>query len=91
MNNYLPLVKQAIIATYCNEYFGKTDPDKFVEDLNRIFVLKQKVLSNIAEYVKKEVEVRGKPLNQTLNNITFFSAILVEYLNKNGNQPIKKV
>jgi len=45
---------------------------------------------NIATYVKNEVEVRGKPLDITLNNISFFAAILVEYIDRDGNQPIVK-
>lgn len=87
---YLKITKQAIIAAYCNEFFFKLSPDQFVDTLNRIFTLKHKVLENIARYVEKEVEARGKPLDVTLNNISFYASILVEYIDKNGNQPIVK-
>lgn len=89
-NPYLDPVKQAILAAYCNTFYGKVSADAFADNLNRIFVLKQKVLSNIAEYVRKEVDVRHKPLNQTLENVSFFAAILVEYIDRDGNQPIDK-
>lgn len=89
-NPYLEPVKQTILASYCNTFYGKLPPDEFADTLSRIFRLKQKVLSNIAEYVRREVEVRGKPINQTLQNISFFASILVEYIDRDGNQPITK-
>lgn len=87
---YLTATKQAILAAYVNEFYGKIPADQFVDNLARIFRLKQKVLSNIAAYVEREVETRGKPLDRTLSNISFFAAILVEYLDRDGNQPITK-
>lgn len=89
-NPYLDSVKQTIIASYCNTFYGKVPPDQFADTLHRIFLLKQKVLGNLAAYVRREVEVRGKPINQTLENISFFASILVEYIDRDGNQPIDK-
>lgn len=89
-NPYLDPVKQTILASYCNTFYGKMSADAFADNLHRIFMLKQKVLANIAEYVRKEVDVRHKPLDQTLANISFFAAILVEYIDRDGNQPIVK-
>ena len=88
--NYLDAVKGVILAAYINQFYRAMPPDQFVDTLNRIFVLKQKVLANIAAYVQREVEVRGKPLDKTLENISFFAAILVEYIDRDGNQPIAK-
>lgn len=90
INPYLIPVKQAILAAYCNEFYGKVPADEFADTLSRIFRLKQKPLANIADYVRREVDVRGKPLTQTLANISFFAAILVEYIDRDGNQPIVK-
>lgn len=90
MTDYLTLTKQTILAAYCNTFYGKVPPDQFADTLARIFRLKQKVLSNLAAYVRREVEVRGKPLDQTLINISFFASILVEYIDRDGNQPIAK-
>lgn len=90
MTDYLTLTKQAILASYCNTFYGKVPPDQFVDTLNRVFKLKGKVLGNLAAYVEREVNVRGKPLEQTLNNISFFASILVEYIDRDGNQPIVK-
>jgi hypothetical protein len=90
MIDYLTAVKQAILASYCNSFYAKLPPDQFADTLNRLFKLKQKPLANIAAYVQREVEVRGKPLNKTLNNISFFASILVEYIDRDGNQPIIK-
>ena len=87
---YLNATKKVILANYCNTYYSKVSADEFVDTLNRIFTLKQKVLTNIAKYVQYEVELRGKPLEKTLNNISFFSGIIVEYIDRDGNQPIKK-
>ncbi|TWW08799.1 hypothetical protein E3A20_20700 [Planctomyces bekefii] len=87
---YLNATKQAILVTYCNEFYGRVPSDQFVDTLNRVFSLKQKAFKNIATYVQREVEVRGKPLDQTLVNISFFANILVEYIDRDGNQPIKK-
>lgn len=89
-NPYLIPTKQAILAAYCNEFYGKVPPDEFADNLSRIFKLKQKVFGNIADYVRREVETRGKPLDITLHNISFFAAILVEYIDRDGNQPITK-
>lgn len=88
--NYLDAVKRTILASYINTFYHTTPPDQFVDTLNRVFTLKQKVLANIAAYVQREVEVRGKPLDKTLDNISFFAAILVEYIDRDGNQPIVK-
>lgn len=87
---YIHGVKRAILANYFNSYYHNTPPDQFVDTLNRIFTIKQKVLTNIAIYVQREVEVRHKPLEQTLQNISFFASIIVEYIDRGGNQPIKK-
>lgn len=86
---HLPAVKQAILAAYCNTFYGKVDADQFVDTLNRVFKLKQKVLANLAAYVEREI-ARGKPLDKTLINISFFAQILVEYIDRDGNQPIDK-
>lgn len=90
MTDYLTAVKQTILASYCNAFYGKVPADQFVDTLNRVFKLKQKPLANIAAYVRREVEVRGKPLDKTLDNISFFASILVEYIDRDGNQPIDK-
>lgn len=90
MNPYLEPTKQAIIASYVNTFYGKVPGDQFADNLSRIFRLKQKVLANIADYVRREVDERKKPLNQTLENIGFFASILVEYLDRDGNQPVTK-
>ncbi len=88
--NYLDAVKRTLLIAYINSYHSALSPDAFVDTLNRIFALKQKVMTNIAEYVRREVEVRGKPLDKTLENISFFAAILVDRVERAGNQPIAK-
>lgn len=88
--NYLDAVKRTILIAYINAYHSALAPDAFVDTLARIFTLKQKVLANVAAYVQREVEVRGKPLDKTLANISFFSQILVERVERAGNQPIDK-
>lgn len=89
-DDYLHATKRAILATYCNDNYAVVSPDQFVDTLNRVFTLKKKVLANIARYVQNEVEGRGKTLDATLANISFFSAVLVEYIDRDGNQPISK-
>ncbi len=88
--NYLDAVKRTLLIAYINSYHAALPPDAFVDTLARIFTLKQKVMQNIAAYVQREVEVRGKPLDQTLTNISFFAAILVDRVERAGNQPIIK-
>ncbi len=88
--NYLDAVKRTLLIAYINANHLALGPDSFVDTLARIFTLKQKVMANIAAYVQREVEVRGKPLDQTLQNISFFAAILVDRVERAGNQPIDK-
>ncbi len=86
---HLPAVKQTILAAYCNTFYGKVEADQFVDTLSRLFRLKAKMLGNLAAYVDREI-ARGKPLDKTLNNISFFASILVEHIDRSGNQPIDK-
>ncbi len=89
MNSYLEQVKQVIAITYLQNNLGRLSTDQVVETLHRLFLLKQKPMANIAAYVEREV-MRGKDLIQTLQNISFFANVLVEYLERDGNQPIIK-
>lgn len=89
MSPHLEAVKQVLTVTYLNAALGRAPTDQVVETLSRLFLLKQKPMANIAAYVDREV-ARGKDLHTTLTNVAFFAGVLVEYLERDGNQPIVK-
>jgi len=89
MSPYLEQVKQVIAVTYLQGNLGRIPTDQVIETVYRIFLLKQKPMANLAAYVEREV-ARGKSLNDTLSNISFFAAVLADYLERDGNQPITK-
>ncbi len=87
---YTDHVKRMLIVVAANGLLPHFKPDQLLDTLHRIFRFKQKVIVNLARYAKAEVEERGRPLNDTLNNLTFFTQVLFEYVEKNNGQPLDK-
>lgn len=83
-------IKGTIIAAYSTTLLQREDPDQFVTTLHQIFQRKQKVFRNLAIWAKKEVEKRGKPLAETINNLSFFAGVLRTRVDKNLNQPLRQ-
>jgi hypothetical protein len=81
-------VKGTIIATYTQAFLNSMEPDDFVTTLRRIFERKSKVFRNLAAHVKREVEEKGRPIQQTLQNISFYAIVMKDYVQRNNNQPI---
>ncbi len=87
---YLSAVKEMIIVEYFRRYFGRLPHSEFVQILGRVFRNKTAVMENLAKYVKKDVEDKGRKINESLTDISFFTDVLVEYRDKNIGQPIKR-
>lgn len=83
-------VKRAMISCYTHSCLRTSDPDAFTIVLARMFRLKKKMIRNIALYAKNDVEVKGHPLEDAVNNLAFFSLVFVDYLDKDNGQPIHK-
>lgn len=87
---YTDHVKRMLILVAANGILPQTKPDLLLELLYRTFQHKRKVILNLAVYVKREVEERNHPLNDVLNNVTFFTQVLFEYSGRNEGQPLNK-
>ncbi len=92
MNNliqYERLVKQMVIVVYINTYLGQYDNlEEMIDKLNRIFKHKQKVFSNLARYVEKQV-AKGRKAEDAANDLSFFAGVLHDFAYKNIGQPIR--
>lgn len=86
---YIAIVQRAMIVSCVNAHIGQMSPDDLVTTLHRVFQRKKKVFVNMAAYVRREVEDRGHPLDQTLRDLSFFGPILFEFVGKNCGHPVK--
>jgi hypothetical protein len=87
---YEDAVKRMLIASYLNEFYQKLSPDELVDTLNRIFKHKAKVIRNLALYVQKEVEEKGRPAEKIVRSLNFYAVILKEFSAKALGQPLKR-
>jgi FkbM family methyltransferase len=83
---YQSAVKQMLIASYTQNFYGKLRPDQFVESLSRMFRFKTKVIDNLALYVQAEAQ-KGHSAERVLKSLDFFARVLKEFEGKNVNQP----
>lgn len=83
-------VKQMIIGSYYHHFYGRLTPEEFVLTLYRIFQRKEKVIHNLAVYVQREVEEKGRPPGKVLKSLDFYPRVLREFLDKSLSQPLRK-
>ena len=88
--DYDAAVKDMLLQSFTHYWRGRVHPDLFVDNVYRIFHRKQKVIANLAAYVRDEVEVRGHPIQEVLSNLTFFGQVLWEFVDKNLGQSLAK-
>ncbi len=87
---YEDAVKQMLIASYFNQFYGRLPPSEFVLTLHRIFQHKEKVIRNLAVYVQREAEEKGHPADKVLQSLDFYAKVLKEFVEKNLGQPRKR-
>ncbi len=83
-------VKQMLIASYFNHFYGRLPPGEFVLTLHRIFQRKEKVIRNLAIYVQREVEEKDRPADKVLQSLDFYAKVLKEFVDKVTNQPMRQ-
>lgn len=81
-------IKRSIIVSLVNGLI-RGNPDELVNSLNRVFQRKSKVFSNLAAWAEKQVQ-RGHDPEKVVNSLSFYAKVLLEYSEKNLNQPLKK-
>lgn len=87
---YEAAVKRMLIVFYIRDLLDQLPPDEFVDSLNRIFKHKRKVIRHLALYVQREAEERGHPTDKVLSSLGFYAQILKQFINRAGNQPLKR-
>ncbi len=87
---YEEAVKQMLIASYFNHFYGRLPPGEFVLTLHRIFQRKEKVIRNLAIYVQREAEEKGHPAEKVLQSLDFYARVLKEFVGKVTNQPMRQ-
>lgn len=87
---YHEQVSKMITITIIKSFIKEANCKELSDILWRIFHKKEKIVNNIAKYVKVMVEEKDKDLNDVLNSVSFFAFILKEYAYKNIGQPINK-
>lgn len=90
IDRYESAVKRMLIAHFFNEFYQKLPPDQFVDTLNRIFKHKGKVIRNLAVYVQREVEEKGRPAEKIVQSLGFYAGVLQGFVGKNEGQPLRR-
>lgn len=87
---YHDQVCKMITIVIIQNFIKESSCKELSDVLWRIFHKKDKVVNNIAKYVKTTVEERDKKIDDVLNSVSFFAFILKDYAYKNIGQPINK-
>jgi|688.fasta_scaffold556287_1 hypothetical protein len=87
---YHEQVSKMITITIIRSFIKDSSCKELSDILWRIFHKKERIVNNIAKYVKVMVEEKDKNIDDVLNSVSFFAFILKEYAYKNIGQPINK-